>query len=264
VFERFTEDARKAVGFAQGWCRAVASRQVQAEHIALAVLWEPSPVVEGILARMSVVAADLGGRIERASALSCPHRVEPVPGDLSLFYPVFSRRARRLFEMAERFADQHQQAQIGQEHLLVGAAGAGGVVEEVLGALDGLERAVEMASRARTRADRDGLARIRVPLAVGRAKVVGGLGRLPGHLPVGGHGTRRLRVVEGGSVGLEPFCSGCSQPLASGARWRRVAVDPTDPMGERVEVDVVYCGSCGTALGYLGSAEGGAVREPSA
>jgi ribosomal protein S18 acetylase RimI-like enzyme len=142
VFERFTENARATIVFAQEEGRLLKHNYVGTEHVLLGLLRERtagSTVAGRVLASLEV-SLDAARSTVRAIIGEGP---EP-PGRHIPFTP----RARRVLHLANGVADARDSRQIGTEHLLLGMIREGhGVGCQVLADLgvnaDQVRRAVQ-------------------------------------------------------------------------------------------------------------------------
>jgi ATP-dependent Clp protease ATP-binding subunit ClpA len=231
MFERFTDDARRALTVAQEEARQLGHDFIGTEHLLLGLLAAGVGAVPIAFAEVDVTLDEARVKVQE---LIHPSR-EPMSGS-----PPFTPLAKKALEMSLREALQLSDDYIGQEHLLLGLTvvpdgGAAQVLAELAGNVDRVRQAM--------------LARLGKP-----------------HAPAKATTSRRARLwsprSSGGSgpPGPAPRCSRCNAPLVSEARYRIITVPMGDDAGgpgwsgdeERpapVSVTVVYCGQCGGALG---------------
>jgi ATP-dependent Clp protease ATP-binding subunit ClpA len=169
VFERFTEQARRAVVLAQEEARAFGHHYLGTEHLLLGLLREPDGIVARALARFGVTAElvrrDLlrivgpGRRLDPAALAAIGidldqvrRRVEDAFGPGALDAPLrpgcrpgqlpFAPRAKKVLELALREAVALGHRHIGAEHILLGILREGeGVAARIL-----VERGVSVAA----------------------------------------------------------------------------------------------------------------------
>jgi enamine deaminase RidA (YjgF/YER057c/UK114 family) len=112
MFERYTEEARRALFFARYETSQSGGVAISTEHLLLGLLREPGPVVERIFAASGVTAAkillEVGTRLARGEKI--PTSVE-IP---------FTAGTRFALERAAAEADRFEHREIGTEHLLLG------------------------------------------------------------------------------------------------------------------------------------------------
>jgi len=126
----------------------------------------------------------------------------------------YSKRARRAIERASKLSLQRRDAHVEPEHLLIGVLDVEGRAGQVLRGLG-----VDVAS-LRASIDQPGEVIHAKPAPVDKKSA-------------------------------EPQCAVCGMALAHGAAYRKVEAAAGDGKGHR-DVVVVYCSSCGTALGVTG------------
>ena len=110
MFERYTEDARRALFFARYEATKLGSLSIEAEHLLLALTREPKGITSQVFARLS---PDLiRQEIESRTAFR-----EKVPTTAEI---PFSAETKRVLQSAASEADLLQSNDIGTEHLLLG------------------------------------------------------------------------------------------------------------------------------------------------
>lgn len=228
MFERFTEDARRALTVAQEEARELRHDFIGTEHLLLGLLAAGTGALPAALADADITLDEARRKVQEL--------VHPAVGAMS-GAPPFTPLAKKALEMSLREALQLGDDYIGQEHLLlgltdVGDGGAAQVLADLAGNLDRV-----------------------------RQSILAQLGK-PNPPPKVASGRRpRLWSARGSATpGPAPRCGRCNASLLDEARYRIVAVPIAEEgvgpglMGndERpgpVSVTVVYCGQCGTALG---------------
>ncbi len=124
MFERFTDQARRAVVLALEEARMLNHNHVGTEHLLLGLIHEGEGVaaraLEALGASLDDVRGDVEGIIGRGT--------EPVRGPVP-----FTPRAREVLELSLRESRQLGQSSVGTEHLLLGLIREGdGVAARVL------------------------------------------------------------------------------------------------------------------------------------
>jgi ATP-dependent Clp protease ATP-binding subunit ClpC len=112
MFERYTENARRALFFARYDVTRLGGAVIATEHILLGVLREPGAVVGGVFAARKVSVPQLRDEVERSAKL----------GDIvttSTEIP-FSVATKRVLNFAKEEADLLGSPDIDCEHLLLG------------------------------------------------------------------------------------------------------------------------------------------------
>lgn len=214
MFERFTDRARRVLVLAQEEARLLNHSFIGTEHILLGLIHEGDGVAAKALERGGITLEAVRDRVEEVVGKA---------GTAPSGSPPFTPRAKKVLELALREALQLGHSYIGTEHLLLGlireGEGVGAKVIETLGV------------------DLDHLYGDIIALMSGTAEDV------------------ESQVMEMGRRGVPvsdpPRCPQCRAGLVENARYRVIAVPAEDPEPDPVdlEVRVVYCSRCGTALG---------------
>jgi ATP-dependent Clp protease ATP-binding subunit ClpC len=124
VFERFTDRARRAVVIAQEEARRLRHTHIGTEHILLGLVREEDGTASGVLREAGL---DLDGLRRDVTEIVAPGESRPSGG-----IP-FSRRAKKVLELALREALTLRHNYIGTEHILLGLLREGqGVAAQVL------------------------------------------------------------------------------------------------------------------------------------
>ena len=111
MFERYNEQARKAVFLARHEAGKFGSRELEIEHLLLGILHHDA----GLASRLSLSTADINAIEARVHKDSEPKKALPTSADIPVSFS-----ARRAFQYAAEEADRLQQTNIGPEHLLLG------------------------------------------------------------------------------------------------------------------------------------------------
>jgi hypothetical protein len=225
MFERFTDRARRVLVLANDEAEAMHHEMLGTEHILLGLIDEG----EGVAAK---VLESLGVHLEHVRA-AVAQRAQPSASPAAGPRP-FTPRAKKVLELSLREALKLGHNYIGTEHLLLGLAAEGeGVAAHVLAEL--------------------GVSAEKVRSAV--LDTLSGY-RPPEQAPRGG---RREWAARGLSR-EPPVCGRCGSSLTASARYLDIAVQPAEGAkeGEQVStVRLVYCSTCGVALGTsAGAVEG--------
>jgi ATP-dependent Clp protease ATP-binding subunit ClpA len=139
VFERFTDEARRAVVLAQEECRDLRHGRIGPEHLVLGVAAVPAGNGAKALAD---AGADLPG-LRRALLSAVPRGASAPAGHLP-----FSPEAKKVMERSLHEAQRRDSAGISSGHLLLAAlAGADPGVRAMLAGVDGV--ALKAAAEAR-------------------------------------------------------------------------------------------------------------------
>ena len=243
MFERFTDEARRALTVAQEEARGLDHDFIGTEHLLLGLLASAGGAAGDALTELGVTLAEARDKVEE--------RVHPTRS-AAQGTPPFTPLAKKALERSLRAALSLNDSFIGPEHVLLGLidvpdGGGAQVLADLAGSLDH-SREVVLAH-------------------VGRSPT-------PPPSPKREAGSRRSRlwITRGGSsgggsatappVGEAPTCPTCHLSLAEHARFRVLAVplSETEPPeapahaetsgpGVTVTVTVVYCSHCGTAVG---------------
>jgi ATP-dependent Clp protease ATP-binding subunit ClpA len=228
VFERFTDRARRAVVLAQEEARMLNHNYIGTEHILLGLIREGDGVAARVLASLDISLAAVRRQVEEVVGKGQAAQSGHIP---------FTPRAKKVLELSLREALQLGHNYIGTEHILLGLIREGeGVAAQVLQklgvSLQGARReVVQMLSTMGVEA-----------AAVGDA-------------PSGGLAAEvdeRLQFREGEYQRIEmpespPICPRCRTPLASSLRVRSMAAEGDGEAS--TDVRIVFCGTCGAALG---------------
>lgn len=112
MFERYTEDARRALFFARYEATQLGSVAIETEHLLLGLIREPTGMVAPVFARAAVSLEELRNRIERR--ISSGQKVAP-----SVEIP-FTAETKRVLQNAAAEADRLRHNEINTGHLLLG------------------------------------------------------------------------------------------------------------------------------------------------
>jgi ATP-dependent Clp protease ATP-binding subunit ClpC len=227
MFERFTDRARSVLVLAQQEARQMDHPAIGTGHLLLGLIHEDGGVAAKALLSLDISLEAVRDGVEeaRASAGEATGEGDPAPTGS----PAFTRRAKKVLELALREALQLGHSYIGTEHILLGLVREGeGVGAQVLQQLG---------------AD---LSRVRqqvIQLLSGYA-VQRTAGDETGDTPA----LRRLGPEA--STSMVPTCPQCRADLAEAARFGVMAVAPApgDADKDPISIDVVYCSRCGVAL----------------
>jgi ATP-dependent Clp protease ATP-binding subunit ClpC len=110
MFERYTEQARRALFFARSEVSVLGSSSVDTTHLLLGILGDAKGAVRAILSPHSITYADVRFQFELVAAERRRPTSEEVP---------FSEDAKRALNRAAVEADQLRHPYIGSEHLLI-------------------------------------------------------------------------------------------------------------------------------------------------
>jgi ATP-dependent Clp protease ATP-binding subunit ClpC len=111
MFERYTEQARRALFYARYECSQIGSISIEPEHLLLGVLREPGDLAD--LLPMTIVYEVRQQLFEEA--------IRRPPNSTTVEIP-FGADAKRALEAAARVADALGHGHIGKEHLLLALA----------------------------------------------------------------------------------------------------------------------------------------------
>ena len=224
MFERFTDRARRVVVLAQEEARLLNHNYIGTEHLLLGLIREHDGIaakaIESFHITLEQVRADVEEIIGPGQAAPAGH----IP---------FTPRAKKVLELSLREALQLAHNFIGTEHLLLGLIHESeGVATEIL------------EKRGAS------LERVRQTVIQLISGYEGGTEDQPPRA-----WTEELRTETEPVAPLRsvvrtedfPTCPCCFASLAETATVRRLDAESGGP--ERVEVTIVYCGRCGTALG---------------
>ncbi len=124
MFERFTDQARRALVVAQEEARARNHDFVGTEHVLLAVLRQPEGGAVKALEALGISAEQVQGKVEAEMGAS---------GGTAAGAPPFTAQAKKVLEGALREALDMRAKTIGTEHLLLGLLREGeGTAAQVL------------------------------------------------------------------------------------------------------------------------------------
>ena len=111
MFDRFTDDAKRAMNAARIAAQRLGHSSLGTEHVLLGLLDGPDPVIEGILERIGVEPAHLRAEIERQVSAG-----PEAPADRVGFTP----QAAKVLEFSMVSALDIGDHYIGTEHILMG------------------------------------------------------------------------------------------------------------------------------------------------
>jgi len=253
VFKRFTDGARRVLVLAQDEARLLNDNFIGTEHILLGLVREGNGVaakaLEALGASLDLVRAKVKEVAGRSSG-------RPWEGS-----PPFTPQAKKVLELSLREALDLGHNFIGTEHLLLGLVREGnGVAAGVLEQLGvSPERArstvLELLSGYRAEGEAASPEAGEAPPGGDQPPEEGSRGRNRQFQ------TLAAEVREGpGLLRLEPpVCGRCGAHLETSARYRDIEVQPAEGAGEGRPAPlmrIVYCSTCGTALGTaLGAPE---------
>ena len=232
MFERFTDRARSVLVLAQQEARQLHHTAIGTEHLLLGLIHEDGGVAAKALMSLDISLDAVRDGVEEARASAGENTGQdetPATGT-----PAFTRRAKKVLELALREALQLGHSHIGTEHILLGLVREGeGVGAQVLQSLG---------------AD---LSRVReqvIQLLSGNM-----VARPPGQEVQPAQARRRIGPEV--PTSMAPTCPQCHAGLADAARHREmtVAPGPSEMDKDPIAVDVVYCSRCGLTLGVFKS-----------
>jgi ATP-dependent Clp protease ATP-binding subunit ClpA len=145
MFERFTEQSRRAVVLAQEEARMLGHNHIGSEHLLLGLLHEQDGTAADVLRSAGITVEAARSQVAELAG----------PGDKSPSGHIpFTQRAKKILELSLREALEQKQSYIGTEHILLallrdsGGMGAQ-VLERLGGSLPALrQRALEAAKAA--------------------------------------------------------------------------------------------------------------------
>jgi ATP-dependent Clp protease ATP-binding subunit ClpA len=111
MFERFTAEARSVVVRAQDEARDLRHEHIGTEHVLLSLFAAPTSIAAQALRKLGVTAASVRAAIEEE--VGCG-KEPPIAGHIP-----FTRRAKKILELALREALQLKHNYIGTEHILL-------------------------------------------------------------------------------------------------------------------------------------------------
>jgi ATP-dependent Clp protease ATP-binding subunit ClpC len=124
VFERFTDQARRAVVLAQEEARLLNHNYVGTEHLLLGLIHDGDGVAAQALQALGISLDDVRADVEATIGRGAEPARDPVP---------FTPRTREVLELALRESRQLGDNSIGTEHLLLGLIREGdGVAVHIL------------------------------------------------------------------------------------------------------------------------------------
>jgi ATP-dependent Clp protease ATP-binding subunit ClpA len=127
VFERFTDEARNVVVYAQEEARAVCHNYIGTEHLLLGLLRDPGSGAAQALTANGVTADAALGAMEKFVSRGEEASTGQIP---------FTPRAKRSLELAQREALSLGAVQVAPEHVLLGLIRTDdGVAQQILGEL---------------------------------------------------------------------------------------------------------------------------------
>jgi ATP-dependent Clp protease ATP-binding subunit ClpC len=230
VFERFSDPARRAVVFAQEEARLLEHNYIGTEHILLGLLNVPDGVAARTLQSLGIALESVRGEVEKIIGRG---------GGTPSAHVLFTARAKKVLELSLRESIQFRHNHIGTEHILLGLIREGdGVAAEVLRTLGvDLSRVREHVVQVLSESEPE-------PVTEGEAKP-------------GPEGVAFVRAASGSvTLGVTPDpqsppprCARCGASLTTGTAYRVVEATGDETEAEPVRVVIVYCLTCGTALG---------------
>lgn len=116
-WQRFTENARKVIFYAQNEAQNVHENQVSTEHLLLGLLRDWANTASRVLDRMGISIERIRQEVER-----CAHRGDEISDDIEL---TLTPRAQRVIDLAHIESRKLNNNYIGTEHLLLGLIGEG-------------------------------------------------------------------------------------------------------------------------------------------
>jgi len=222
VFERFTDKARRVVVLAQEEARILDHNYVGTEHLLLGLIREEEGVAARALVSLDISLEDVRSQVRTIIGEGTAAPAGHIP---------FTPRTKKALELALREALQLGHNYIGTEHILLGLVREGeGVAAQVLGELG---------------AEPDRIRGVVIELLAAYSGT--GAPSWTYEEPKQRRAFRtRPRFRRTGADG--PDCPTCHVLLEGSTGVRRV----TATGGEEREILVVYCRSCGRALGTIG------------
>jgi ATP-dependent Clp protease ATP-binding subunit ClpC len=112
MFERYTENARRALFFARYEASQLGDLEIKVEHLLLGLVRPAAGVAARILAGSGISVQDIRREVERRSAFA-----EKVSTSVEI---PFNGETKRALQFAADEADGLRHAHIGTEHLLLG------------------------------------------------------------------------------------------------------------------------------------------------
>jgi ATP-dependent Clp protease ATP-binding subunit ClpC len=255
VLERYSDEARTAVDLAQAEARRLGHGHVGTEHLLLGILTEGHS--RAARALITVGVAPSACRQKVAEAVGTAPGPPSKDGDLDL-----TERARRSLQRAVRLANRQRQDHVEPEHILLSLIQVEGRAGQVLRGL-GVDPA-----RVRTVLAETDLATDGPGSAVSAGTALGDGGLSPATATGGAVvdvAPRTARTAKGGragratptgrgsgsagraEVGPAPVCANCGVALDGSLAHRGLA--SRGEAGDLRAFAIVYCASCGSAIG---------------
>jgi hypothetical protein len=225
VLERFSDEARTAVGLAHAEARRLGHDHVGTEHLLLGILTEGQSRAARALIAVGVTPSACRQKVAEAVGKTAPAKRD---GDLDL-----TDRARRSLQRAVRLANRQRQDHVEPEHILLSLIQVEGRAGQVLRGL-GVDPARVRAAVAET-----DVAEIHVAPD----------GSAEGGVPA-------QAITTAGPAAAGPAAAASPGPPGSrtarsgrGARAGRVsATEPAPPAGRSEAIPAPVCPDCGVAL----------------
>lgn len=223
MFERFTDEARRAIVLAQEEARSLNHNYLGTEHLLLGLLLTDG-IAAGALRAVGIDLQQARNQIEEIIGVGHDGPAVHVP---------FTPRAKKVLELSQREAQQLGHGYIGTEHLLLGLLREG----------DGVGTQV--------------LTRAGIELSELRAEIASQLGRSPGDVAGGFVGVTVTAGQTGSAVGIlgveepvpqPPVCPRCRRSFRENAAYRVLDV-PEDGGSGTARTLFVFCEACGETLG---------------
>ncbi len=248
MFERFAEEARRATALASQEARQMGHDLIGTEHMLVGLLALGDGIAVSVLTDFEVTLEDARRKVAE--------RVHPY-GKGNVDSPTFTPLAKKALERALREALQLDASLIGSEHLLLGLVavpdgGGARILTELAGNLDQVRSAILAVAHPGPDPGADAGPPVEQTKALVTSRTLrrwASQGRTVLR-PIGAPGS-------GGTVapgpGPPPLCPSCQASLVTEARYRHLEVpsgsESDQPGAITVTVTLVYCGSCGTAVG---------------
>jgi ATP-dependent Clp protease ATP-binding subunit ClpC len=242
VLDRYSAEARKAVGLAHDEARRLGHPHVGTEHLLLGLLAQGDNAAARALQRAGATLALCREKVTEALATRSGGRQDNPPEHLEL-----TDRAARALDRAARLSARLKSDQVETSHVLVSVLDVEGTAGQVLRGLS-----VDLAA-VRLGLSEDG--------GDGRSPAAGNAEPMPGSHgsdgsaesggPDGLDGSGSVSPAEPAglhSAAPEPVCATCGAPL--GSALGHTVVASTDG----VEFSVAYCIMCGATFGATRSA----------
>jgi Clp amino terminal domain, pathogenicity island component len=220
VLERFSDEARTAVGLAQAEARRLGHDHVGTEHLLLGILTEGQSRAARALIAVGVTPSACRQKVAEAVGKTAPAKRD---GELEV-----TDRARRSLQRAVRLANRQRQDHVEPEHILLSLIQVEGRAGQVLRGL-GVDPARVRAAVAET-----DVAEIHVAPD----------GSAEGGVPA------QAITTTGPAAAASPGPPGSRTPRSGrGARAGRVsATEPARPAGRSEAIPAPVCPDCGVAL----------------